>query len=132
MVVDVVFLAGHPLAVGQNAFGAAQLHIHALGLHALNDSGEDLVFLLGILVVDLALLRLADALHDDLLGRLRRSAQEARGRHVDFGDVAHAVIGADLERVLQGDLVGGVLHLVSDGLAGEHLGHAGGAVQGDA
>ena len=118
VVAVVEHLAGDHVLLLQHALGAAQLHIHRLGFHPLDDGREDLAFLLDVLVVDLAALRLADALHNHLLGRLRGHPQEARGRHVHLGDVAHLVIGAQPVRILQANLAGGLLHLGHDELAG--------------
>ena len=131
VVVDVIFLAGHIFAGLHDALGAAQLHIHALGLHPLHDGGENLVLLVGVFLIDAALLRFADPLHDDLLGGLGGGAQEAVRGHVDLGDIAHPIVAADLQRFLQRDLIGGILHIVGDGLAGEHVHVAGIAIHGD-
>ena len=124
VVVVMQHLAGNHVALLQNALGAAQIDVHALGLHALHDSGEHFAFLFDVLIVDLAALRLADALHDDLLGGLRRHAQESVGGHVHLGNVAHLIVAAQLACVLQTDLAALLLHLGDDELAGIHMGHA--------
>ena len=70
--------------------------------------GEDLV--------DDAALGLADALNDDLLGRLRGDAAELLGLHGDADDVAHGGLGLYPRGLVRRHLQGGILHFLHDGL----------------
>ena len=83
----------------------------------MHDSGQDLVLLLNEVVVDLAALRLADLLHDHLLGGLRSHAAEVVRGDLDLHDVILFVAGLDLAGVLDGNLGGLVDHPLHDGLA---------------
>ena len=121
VVVYAVFLARHKLAAFHDAFGEAQLHIHGLGLHALHDGSENFIFRVHVLVIDLAALSLADALHDHLLGGLRGHAAKVLGRHVDFNDIAQLEIGAHGAGFSQGNLDVGILDLFHNHLARNHL-----------
>ncbi len=117
----VVFLARHKVAGLHDALGAAQLQQDGAGVGLQNDTGQDLVFLVAHLVVDAAVLRLAQALHDDLLGGHGRHAAKVGRGHVDFHDVVRLAVRGDFPGLLQGDLVGLVLNLLTDELPGEHL-----------
>ena len=123
-----VGLPGDHLVGGQDAVGLAQLHVGVALLHPLHDGGEDLVLLLGVLLVDVAALGLPDALDHHLLGGLGGDAPELAGVRLLLHDVAHLVEGVDLLGGGQGDLHGGVHDLLHHGLAGVDVDLAGGAV----
>ena len=86
-----------------------------------DDTGEDLMLLGGELLIDQASLRFADALDDDLLGRLGRDAAELLGLHRDGHGVAGlGPLGVLLRGVLV-DLMGGVGDLFHDQLVHLHV-----------
>src|SRR5690606_19462206 len=83
-----VRLAVHLLARGQDALGPRQRDDDVAALEATGATRDELTLAVLVLVEDAAPLGLADALLDDLLGRLRRDATEARARLLDAEDVA--------------------------------------------
>ena len=126
-----VHVAGHLLARLEHALGLAQLDVDILrlGIDAVHNRGQNLVFLLDEVVVDLAALGLANLLHDDLLGRLRGDAAEVVRRDLDLDDVILLIAGLNRLRFLDGNLgrlVGGP---ALDRLAGVQANRAGLPVQ---
>ena len=131
-VVDGKFFIGHLLVGLDDALRAPQLHIDVAVFHALDDGGEDLVFLLAVFVVDHAALGLAQMLHDHLLGGLRGDAAKVAGRDGHFHQVAHLVAAVDLAGLLKRHLALGVVYFLDHRLAREHLDLALVAVDGGA
>ena len=78
-----IALGRHLLARGHHRLGLAQLDDDRARIGALDDAVEDLALPLGELVVDGVPLVVADALQDDLLGRLRGDAAEVFRRPLD-------------------------------------------------
>ncbi len=78
-----------------------------------DDAGDDLADPRGELVDDLFLLRVADLLEDDLLGRLGGDAAQGVGGEVDLDRLALLDVGADGPGLGQGDLFGRVLGRLS-------------------
>ena len=120
-------LAGHLLVERQERLGRlapradAQADGVAARVDAGDDAGENLVLLRVELVIDHAVLRLAQALDDDLLAVAGGDAAEL---HVLHGEVHHAadlVARGNLARVGEGDLGAGVLDLLDDLLLHIHL-----------
>jgi len=115
------------LAGGQQRVGAvgaltdADGHIAGARLDAQHGTGENFMLLGGEALKDHAPLRLADALNDDLLGRLRRNAAEGLRLNFDIDKVALLCVGVDLAGGVQRDLRGGGDDLVDDLLLGVHL-----------
>ena len=72
--------------------------------HTVDNGGQDLVFLLNEVLINLAVLRLADLLDDHLLGRLCRHPAEIGGRHLGFDDVLLLIVRLDLSCLFKGDL----------------------------
>ena len=126
-----VIVRGHLLGGLQRALGLAQLDIDSfrLGINAVHDGGQDLVFLLDEVVVDLAALGLADLLHDHLLGGLRSHAAEVVRRDLDLNDVVLLIAGLNPARILDGDFASLVDYPLHDGLARKQAHRAGHAVK---
>ena len=111
-----VALVGDLLGLGQQGLHLAQVEQGVAVVGLLDDAGDDVAFLAGVLLVLLVPLDLANALEDDLLGRLGGDAAEVVGRVVPLvEDVAVLVellaVDADLAglRVDRDDrLLGGV------------------------
>ena len=105
-----------------DAFGAAQLDIHGLGLHALHDGGEDLVFLFAR-TRHRCLPRSASRMRCMItcLAVCAATRPEVLGRHVDFNDIAQLEIGAHGAGFGQGNLDVGILDLFHNHLARNHL-----------
>ena len=97
--------------------------------NALHDRGQDLVLLFGILLEDRALLRLADALHDDLLRGLRCDAAEFLRIRFLLQHVADLEEGVDLPRRGEGDLRQRIFNVFHNGLGGPDLDLTGFAVE---
>ena len=116
-------LGGGEHGLGEFAVGA-DLDGHGAGarIDARDDTGEDLMLLGGELVIDDAAFRLADALDDDLLCRLRRDAAEFLRFDRDADGVADAGLLIIVMRLVEQDLRGVVhiLALLHDGLENEH------------
>ena len=87
-----VALGGHLLALGQPRLHPAEVDQGVAAVGLLHDAGDDLADAARVLVEDDALLGFADALIDDLLGRLRGDAPEVLGR--DLLPLGHG--GVDL------------------------------------
>ena len=115
------FLAGDHLALFQNAFRIAQLDIDIVVVLSLYNSGQDFVGLFHILVIDLAALCLADALHDHLLGCQCSHAQEAFGRDILFDDVVNLGARTDFLCVSKINLCGGIGDLIHHQHTGIHI-----------
>ena len=103
-----VALAVDLLGARQERLDLAEVDEHVVAVaRLLDDAGDDLADSVDVLVVHHPALFLADALEDDLLGRLRGDAAEAFRRHVlaldlilgDLGPVDVEVVVGD-ERVL--------------------------------
>ena len=126
--VVLVVLPGDHLVLGQDAVGLAQLHVGVALLHPLHDGGEDLVLLLGVLLVDVAPLGLPDPLDHHLLGGLGGDAPELAGVRLLLDHVSLLIEGVHLLGRGQGDLHRGVRDLLHHGLAGVDVDLARGAV----
>ena len=113
-----VALVGHLLRLGQQRLHLAEIEQRVAVVGLLDDPGDDVALAAGVLLVLHLALRLADALEDDLLGRLGGDAAEV-GRGVvpladdpavlveflrDHPDLA--ALGVDLDE----RLLGGVGH----------------------
>ena len=120
-------LAGNLLVHGQHRLGGlgagadAQAHIARPGVDAADGAGEDLVLLAVELIVDHAVLGLAQTLNDDLLAVAGGDTAELHALHGDVDDAAQLVLGGQPLGLLQRDLGAGVLHLLHDLLLDEHL-----------
>ncbi len=87
------------LALGQQSFDAAQVDERVALVALLHDAGDDVTHAIDVLLVHEVALGLADALQDDLLGRLGGDASEVVGRHfvaLDRGLVDRRQVDADL------------------------------------
>ena len=73
-------LAGYLLVVRENGGRAAEVDIEIAALETLDVAGDYFTLTLAVFGDDGSALRLADLLHDDLLGRLRRDAAEFLAR----------------------------------------------------
>ena len=71
------------LALGQQGLDAAEVDERVARVALLHDAGDDLADAVDVLVVHEVALGLADALQDDLLGRLGGDAAEVVGRDLD-------------------------------------------------
>ena len=98
------------------------------GLEAVDDAGDDVAFLAGVLLEDDLALGLAQALQDDLLRGLGGDAAGVLREDLDVDDVAEVGVGRDCLRLVEGDLDLVVLDLFDDGLLGEDAHGAGAAV----
>ena len=85
----VVVLVLHLLGLRQQRLDLAEVEQRVAGVGLLDDAGDDVALAARVLLVLHLPLRLADALEDDLLGRLRGDATEVGGRVVPLArDVA--------------------------------------------
>ena len=98
-------------ALGGLAAGADTQVNGAPGVDAVDGAGEDLVLLGAPLVIDHAVLRLPQALDNDLLAVAGSDAAKLRVVHGDVHHVADLVSGGNGLGLLNGDLVEGV-HIV--------------------
>ena len=105
------------LAVGGDADGNASVS----RLDMRDDAGEDFMLFGGKLLIDYTALRLADALNNDLLCRLRGNAAELLRLNRYTDNIAGSCLAADLLRRGENDLMAGVLDLFNDGLFDEHI-----------
>ena len=97
------------LALGQQRFDAAQVDEGVALVALLHDAGDDVADAIDVLVVHEVALGLADALQDDLLGRLGGDAAEVVGRHfvaLDLGLVDRRQVDADLVALFVAHLEG--------------------------
>jgi len=90
-VVVLIGFAGNHLVRGQDTVRFAELDIDVALLHALHDRREHFVLFFDVFFVDHAALRLADALHDNLLGCLRRNTRKLFGFDFFFQHIAYFV-----------------------------------------
>ncbi len=128
-IVDAERLARNLLVDRHDGFVAAFEHNeHVALLVALHRSGHQVVELARVLIEDGVALGLADALHDDLLGRLRGDASEIFRRDFLIEEVARLIRLAGLSHR---DLELGIFDRFGDDAAMEHLVRAGRAVHGD-
>src|SRR5215216_2393627 len=107
-----VVLDAHLLAAGQQRLGLAQVEDGVAALQALDHAGDDVALLAGVLVVDRLALRLAQLLEHDLLRRLRLDAPGVLDLDLLGHRLAEARVRLDLARVLERQLLVGVLHLL--------------------
>ena len=98
------------------------------GLQAVDDAGDDVALLAGVLLEDKFSLGLTQALQHHLLGGLRGDAAGVLGKHLDVYGVAHVSGGRDFFSLVQGDLDLVVLYLFDHSLAGEDAYAAGAAI----
>ena len=94
-----VALAVDLLALGQQGFDAAEVDERVALVALLHDAGHDVAHAVDVLLEHEVALGLADALQDDLLGRLGGDAPEVVGRHfvaLDGGLVDRGQVDADL------------------------------------
>ena len=77
-----VALVGHLLGLGQQGLDLAEVEQRVAVVALLDDAGDDVALAAGVLLVLQVALGLADALEDDLLGRLGGDAAEVVGRVV--------------------------------------------------
>ena len=123
----VIILRADLLGGGEHGVGlvvaAADADGHVVGrrLDAQDRTGEDLMLLRRERVEDHAALGLADALDDDLLGRLGRDAAEGLRLHVDVDQIAQLRGLADLAGRVERDLGGGGDDVVDDFLLHVHV-----------
>jgi hypothetical protein len=87
-VAALVVLARDLLLARENGFGAAQVDDPAALVPPLDDAGDDLAHAVFVFLVNNALLGVAHALNDDLLGRLRGNAAQILHPHAE----AHLVV----------------------------------------
>ena len=119
-----VALVGDLLGLGQQRLDLAQVEQGVAVVGLLHDAGDDVALAPGVLLVLHVALDLADALEDDLLGRLRRDAAEVVRRVVPLADdlavlVELLAVDADLARVgVDGD--DGLFGRVGAALVGGH------------
>ena len=108
-------LVGAQIGVGELGAGVdAQSDGAVAGVDAGDDAGEQLVLLVAELVIDHALLGLADALDDDLAGGLGGHAAKVLGLDLHADHVAQLGLGQDQAGLLQADLGGGIVYLLHD------------------
>lgn len=88
------------------ALADADGHV-AVRLEAQHRAGENLVLLRGEALEDHAALGLADALNDDLLGRLGGDAAEGLRLDLHVHEIAELCVRVDLARGVERDLGGG-------------------------
>ena len=81
-----VALVGHLLGLGQQRLDLAQVEQGVAVVGLLDDAGDDVALAPGVLLVLEVALGLADALQDDLLGRLGGDPPEVVGRVVPLPD----------------------------------------------
>ena len=81
-----VALVGDLLGLGQQGLHLAQVEQGVAVVGLLDDAGDDVALAAGVLLVLEVPLDLADALQDDLLGRLGRDPAEVVGRVVPLAD----------------------------------------------
>ena len=81
-----VALVGDLLGLGQQGLDLAQVEQGVAVVGLLDDPGDDVALAAGVLLVLDVALGLADALQDDLLGRLRGDAPEVVRRVVPLAD----------------------------------------------
>jgi hypothetical protein len=121
-----VALVGDLLGLGQQGLDLAQVEQGVAVVGLLDDAGDDVALAPGVLLVLHVALDLADALEDDLLGRLRGDAAEVVRRVVPLADdlavlVELLAVDADLTRVgVDGD--DRLLGRVGTALVGRHQG----------
>ena len=119
-------LANYLLVLGQHGLGALaagadlQDHVAVAGVDPHHGAGQDLVLLGVELVIDHAVLGLAQTLNDDLLAVAGGDAAEFHIFHRNIHHAAQLVFGAALFGVLQRDLVGGIHDLLHDLLLHVH------------
>ena len=114
-------LVGAQIGVGELRAGAdAQGGSPGAGVDAGDLAGEQLVLLGGELVVHHALLRLPDALDDDLAGGLGGDAAKALGLDLNADHVPQLGPGEGGLGLGQADLGGGVVYLLHHVLFQEH------------
>ncbi len=102
-------LARQQLVAPHDGFAATEIDDDIAVFDALDDAVDDVadaILVFGVLAVALGLTHL---LHDHLLGRLRGDAPIFERRQRIGDGVAHLRGGMALARVLDGDLIGGVL-----------------------
>jgi hypothetical protein len=117
-----IALAWNLLLLREDGVGAPEVHDDVLALEALHDAGEQLALPVFELVLDDAALRLAHALDDVLLRRLRGDPPELLLRELRQQLVADRGVGVERRlRVLDRDVVRRIGDLVDDGLDLEEL-----------
>jgi hypothetical protein len=106
----------------EDRFGLAEVDVDVAALEAVDDAGDDVALLAGVLLEDDFALGLTQTLEDDLLGRLGGDAAGVLGEDLDADRVAEVGAGRELARFFQRDLGAVVLDVVfgfDDGLLGE-------------
>ena len=134
---DVVALAqllvADLLAFGQHGLGLAdfQRSRSRTGVYALHERGDQLLIFALELLHHLAALAVANALADDVSGRLRGDSAKLLGiqRHVDL--ILHAGGGVNFSGLRQRNFLARVLDLLDDRLAQEHFKVAAGGIHVD-
>ena len=97
------------LALRQQGFDAAQVDERVALIALLHDAGDDVADAVDVFVVHEVALGFADALQDDLLGRLGGDAAEVVGRDLvalDLGFVDRRKVDADLVALFVSHLEG--------------------------
>ena len=103
----------------QPSLGLVKLDADVGAIDTLNHALDDVAFGLRVLAEDLIALCLADALQDDLLGRLRCDASEVVGGHIDANHTAQDGQRVHRARLFQGHLDPVVAHLLHNFLFGK-------------
>src|SRR5690242_6416636 len=105
-------LARNGLVARDEGLGvAAQVEVDVAALDALDDAGDQLAHAILVGVHHLLALGFAHALHDHLLGGLRRDAAELGVLDLRLDVLTHLGVGALVQRVHQAQLVERRLHL---------------------
>lgn len=98
----------------ERSLGRAQIDKDVAALDALDSSGNNIVFPIGILFVDHPSLCFADALDNDLFGILGSNAAKVLGRHFFFHNVPRLIARVQLERFVKADFGQGIFHFRYD------------------
>ena len=120
-------LAVHLLVEGEDSLGRLaagadlQTNVAGAGIDAHDSTGEDLMLLGVKLVIDHAVLGLAQTLNDDLLAVAGGDTTELHVLHGQIHDAAQLMLGAEALGLLQRYLGAGVLHHLHDLLLYVHL-----------
>ena len=124
-VADLVILGRDALAVGHDAFELAEVDHDVGALEPAHGAADDVAGAVLELLEDHLLLRLADALHDRLLGGLGGDAAEVVGGDLHFQKVAELGIGFDPLGAVEGDLIVGVHDSLDHQKIGQSADHHG-------
>jgi hypothetical protein len=126
--VGVIALAGHHLVARQGGLGAAQAQGDALRRNRLHRAVDDIAFALNVFLILAFALRLADALEDDLLGRLGGNPAEVGWGRLHRHHVPELGARVNLAGVLQVNLGVHLLDFVHHFFFGKDLDPAGGGI----